>query len=308
MNDERLPVLRIRTPEGVVFSFRLASPFIRLLAWFIDQAVIFAVWSIVSVLVALLQIMSADFGRAFEIVAFFGLSIGYGIACEWYWRGQTLGKHLLHLRVVDERGLRLNFAQVMLRNLLRAIDSLPLAYLVGGIAALVNPRGQRLGDLAAGTIVVWEPIVTAPDWNLLGAGKYNSLRAYPHVAARMRREAAPDEARAGLQAVLRRDIFDPEARVHLFSELAAHFKALTPVPPEAVDGITDEQFVRNVVEVLYSAGAAVPRGSPVQPEELRDIAIQKRLQQDATNHRLNGSGGGKRDQPGSDSSLAPPAR
>ncbi|HRT56896.1 MAG TPA: RDD family protein, partial [Candidatus Paceibacterota bacterium] len=55
-----------------------------------------------------------------------------------------------------------------------------------------------------------------------------------------------------VQALLRRDHFQPEARVALFAELAAHFKSKVDFPPEATDGIADEQYIRNVVGVLYS--------------------------------------------------------
>ena len=62
---------------------------------------------------------------------------------------------------------------------------------------------------------------------------------------------APGEANIALQALVRRDLLDPVARVALFEELATHFKAKVPFPPEATDGITDEQYVRNVVDCLF---------------------------------------------------------
>jgi hypothetical protein len=83
------------------------------------------------------------------------------------------------------------------------------------------------------------------------AGKFNSLRQYPHLAARLRQRISPAEAAVAMQALLRRDEFDPIARVELFDDLAAQFRAKVVFPPEATDGITDEQYLRNVVDVIY---------------------------------------------------------
>ncbi len=92
--------------------------------------------------------------RALVILGYFVVQVGYGIACEWLWRGQTVGKRLLRLRVMDAQGLHLQFSQVALRNLLRFVDSLPAFYLVGGLVSLLNSRAQRLGDFVANTIVI----------------------------------------------------------------------------------------------------------------------------------------------------------
>src|SRR5205814_10664211 len=92
-------------------------------------------------------VAGADFATALRIVLFFAISIGYGILCEWYWRGQTVGKRLLGLRVMDRQGLRLQPSQIITRNLLRFADGLPLFYLLGGLTSLVNRKGQRLGDI-----------------------------------------------------------------------------------------------------------------------------------------------------------------
>lgn len=253
MTDERLDQLRVRTPEGVSFTFQLASPVTRLAAWFVDKLTIIAAWTLLSALIRLLSIFSPDFATGVIQVAFFALATGYGIACEWLWNGQTIGKRLLHLRVMDERGLPLRFSQVVIRNLVRALDALPIAYLVGGLAALAGRKAQRLGDFAAATIVVHEPPLARTDLGGLVLAKYNSLRGQRHVAARLRAAISPALAYAALQALWRRDEFDDAARVTLFAELAGHFRALTPLPLEANEGISDEQLVRNVVEVVFGA-------------------------------------------------------
>ena len=70
---------------------------------------------------------------------------------------------------------------------------------------------------------------------------------------------SPAEAAVALQALLRRDEFDPVARVELFAELAAHFRTKVEFPAEATDGITDEQYIRNVVDVVYRTRTTHPK-------------------------------------------------
>ena len=170
---------------------------------------------------------------------------------EWLWQGQTIGKRLLRLRVVDAEGMRLQFHQVVIRNLLRFVDSLPVFYFVGGVACLLNKKTQRLGDFAANTVVIRNPNIQKPDLDQLLSSKFNSLMQYPHLEARLRQQVTPREAGLIIQALLRRDEFDPQARVELLGEIAAHFRAKSEFPPEATDGITDEQFIRNVADVIF---------------------------------------------------------
>jgi uncharacterized RDD family membrane protein YckC len=243
--------LQTRTPEGILFSQLLAGPVTRFLAWLLDLACILGLLTGFGFLVFALSLISPNLGAAAGTLGYFVISIGYGIACEWWWRGQTLGKRLFRLRVVDAEGLRLQFNQVVTRNLLRFVDCLPLFYFVGGLVCWLSPRCQRLGDLAANTIVIRHPRLTEPDLEQLLAGKFNSLRQYPHLAARLRQRVSPTEAALALQALLRRDQFEPVARVELFADLATHFRAKVDLPAEATDGITDEQFLRNVVDVVY---------------------------------------------------------
>ncbi len=251
MTSDRTHLLRVRTPEGVAFTVRLASPVLRATAFMIDWAVVTAAWGVLGTGLNLLHLLGRDFAGLVLTVGYFVFSQGYSIATEWLWRGQTVGKRLLRLRVVDARGLRLTFTQVVLRNLLRLVDGLPVFYLVGGTAALLSRQAQRLGDLAADTLVVWEPPESQPDFAALRGDKYNSLRAHAPAVARLRQAVTPAAARAVWMAVARRDQFDAEARVQFFADLAAHLRKVAAAPPEVTDGVTDEQFVRNVVDVLY---------------------------------------------------------
>lgn len=243
--------LKIRTPEGVLFAFPLAGPVSRFLAWGIDLACIGALASLLQILAMVGQLISADFATALLILLYFVLSLGYGIGAEWLWRGQTVGKRLLGLRVMDAQGMRLQFSQVLIRNLLRAIDQLPGAYLVGGLSCLLTRHGQRLGDLAANTVVVRRAKIGEPDLDQLAVGKFNSLREHPHLAMRLRQKINPELARLLLASLVRREQFEPAARVRLFRELGRQVRELVEFPEEATESLTDEQYIRNAAEIVF---------------------------------------------------------
>lgn len=243
--------LQVRTPEGILFSFLLASPITRCLAALIDVACVAALAISTRIITVLLGVLNPDFAMAFQVIIYFVASIGYGIVTEWYWRGQTVGKRLLRLRVLDQRGLKLEFNQIVIRNLLRCIDGLPGFYAVGGAVCLFTRYAQRLGDIAANTIVVRNPLIIEPDLDQLLPDKWNSLRGHPQFSARLRQRVTARTAALVVEAILRRQDFDPAERLRLFHELAAYFKTLVLYPPEATEGVTDEQYVRNVADVLF---------------------------------------------------------
>ena len=247
----RHKTLIIRTPEGIAFPLILASPVIRFLAVALDLACVYIVTGVVSTVLALTQVVSADVAGAAFMLASVVIALGYPMLLEWRWRGQTIGKKLLRLQVMDDQGLRLQFSQIVIRNLLRAVDFLPGFYGVGGVAAFFNGRGQRLGDLAANTIVVRHPAAAEPDFDKILPGKFNSFRGFPHLAARLRQNVSPREAGLALEALLRRDQIEDHARPALFADIRAHFEPVVRFPPEVIDGLSDEQYVRNVVDVLF---------------------------------------------------------
>jgi uncharacterized RDD family membrane protein YckC len=265
MSSERIRTLLIRTPEGIEFSLPLAGPMVRFLAALIDTACISCAVSLLATVIHLFAVISLDFARAVLTVGAFLLSLGYGISLEWYWRGQTLGKRLLRLRVMDEQGLQLRFGQVVLRNLLRPLDMFPALYLLGGAVCFFDARNRRLGDMAAGTIVIRTPDPDPVNLGRLSRDRYNSLLAYPRQASRLRRAVTGREASIVLRALLRRDEMNPEARGALFSELAGHLRSRVPFPSEAYDGISDERYLRNVLDVMWHS--ALPGEKGIRKED-----------------------------------------
>jgi uncharacterized RDD family membrane protein YckC len=243
--------LRIRTSEGVVFSLATAGLFSRFLAWTVDVAVIVAASTILGMATQFIALVSPDFARALYVIFYSVFSVGYGIFTEWNWRGQSLGKRVMRLRVVDASGLKLQLSQIIIRNLLRPVDLLPVCYLLGGTVLFFSRAGQRLGDLAANTVVISIPETRLVDMQQMQESKYNSFREYPHLEARLRQRVNPAEAAMALDAVLRRDEIVPEARIRIFQQIAAHLRTLVPFEEKIDEIITDEQFVRNAIASIY---------------------------------------------------------
>jgi len=253
MNPARstIATLHIATPEGVTFALPLAGPVTRAVALALDLVVMAALNKALTLAMGVLSVMSNDTGTAGLLLSQFLLSFGYGSFCELLFNGQTLGKRVVGIRVMDERGLRLRPSQVIIRNLLRIVDMLPLCYAVGGVFCMLSRRNQRVGDLAAGTVVVRAVKAVPPDIEGLLGGKYNSFRQHPHLEARLRQKITPDEAQLALAALVRRDELQTEAVVRLFDEIATRFRSKVKFPDETVFGLSDEQYVRNVVDTLY---------------------------------------------------------
>ena len=98
--------------------------------------------------------------------------------------------------------------------------------------------------------------VAPPDVAGVLAGKFNSFRDHPHLEARLRQKVAPEEAQLALHALVRREDLEGEARVKLYGQLATHFREKVKFPDDAVFGLSDEQYVRNVVETVFRSRKA----------------------------------------------------
>ncbi len=243
--------LRIETPEGLVFALPLADPFVRLAALCIDLAAIQLLLTLLMIGVSILAGLHLEIAIVVYLLSYFGLTIGYPMLLEALWNGQTIGKRLMHLRVVDATGLPLTGTQIILRNILRFADALPAFYLLGGAVLFFSPRNQRLGDHAAGTVVVSIERHNPTGIEGITAGKYNTFRDYPHLCARLRQRISPAEAALGLQALLRRKELDDDSRFALYEQLAEHFRHQSAFPDQATNHLTPEQFLRNCIDICY---------------------------------------------------------
>jgi len=251
----RLPTtaeLTIATPEGVLFRLPLAGPASRLYAMLLDIIIVLAAVNGVGLLVYWIFAKAPGFGVMVITLAEFAIGFAYGALLEGFWNGQTIGKRLFHLRVIDQSGLPLQIEQAWVRNLMRVFDALPLVYLVGGISVLSSRLMQRFGDRVAGTLVVRETPLAAPADEAWSRQKYNSFMDYPTIAMRLRRAATPELASLIQDALRRRNELAPYARREIYRELVAYLQSeVASFPDELVEMLSDEQYLINAAGVLF---------------------------------------------------------
>jgi uncharacterized RDD family membrane protein YckC len=177
---------------------------------------------------------------------------GYWITFEYRWQGRTPGKRMFGLRVVGERGLRLDLGQIVLRNLLRMVDLMPGFGGIGASFLVLHREHRRLGDLVAGTLVVRERRVPAPERlrSVLGGVRVKQ-RLLPMDA---RRRLTPAEREFLLDLCLRRDALDDRVRMDLFRTVAADLRARLEPDEGDTEGLSDEKLVLIVTAELYERG------------------------------------------------------
>ena len=144
------------TPEHIAFRYRTAGPLVRAFAWIIDLVVRTAVLVVLAIPVLLLGF---KLGIGIWLVAYFLLDWLFGAFCEWRWRGLTPGKKLCGIRVIGDDAQSPSLGACLLRNVLRFADVLPTPA-TGVIAMVFGGSFQRLGDLAAGTLVIYDQRAT----------------------------------------------------------------------------------------------------------------------------------------------------
>jgi uncharacterized RDD family membrane protein YckC len=248
------------TSEKVPFTYGVAGLGSRLLAWLIDLGVIMIVTIMGTMIGSVLEKGRAGLGLGVIMLWTFVVQWGYFLLFEWLWHGQTPGKRLVGIRVIDWQGTSINFGQAAVRNILRVadglpllvIDLLPLLYGVGFLVAACNRENRRLGDLAAGTLVVYGQTPPRPLGVLQERSEASRVRA---TLARQRLEhLSRKQKETLLDLCLRREQLRVRERARLFSAAAAYFKEhldLTPAPYES-----DERFIVQLADVLSSDGRA----------------------------------------------------
>lgn len=143
--------LQVALPEGATLSLTPAGIGVRFMAFAID----FLVKIVCFIAIALTIGNLGDFGEGFLLITLFVLEWLYPVIFEVI-SGATPGKKIYKIKVVQDNGLSLSFSSSLIRNLFRAIDFLPFAYVAGATTLLLNKKFQRIGDIVAGTLVVYE--------------------------------------------------------------------------------------------------------------------------------------------------------
>ncbi|EJM75148.1 putative membrane protein [Pseudomonas sp. GM49] len=141
----------VETPEGVDLPLRPAGLMVRALAFVIDLGLRGLVLGVLFIALAMLGKLGAGLGS----ILLFGVSWWYMVLFEVLNQGRSPGKLWMGLRVVHDDGTPVGWSASLLRNLLRVVDLLPFGYFLGAISCLQHPHFKRLGDIAAGTLVIY---------------------------------------------------------------------------------------------------------------------------------------------------------
>jgi len=142
---------QVETPEGVDLPLRPAGLMVRALAFAIDLGLRGLVLGVLFIALAMLGKLGAGLGS----ILLFGVSWWYMVLFEVLNQGRSPGKLWMGLQVVHDDGTPVGWSASLLRNLLRVVDLLPFGYCLGAISCLQHPQFKRLGDIAAGTLVIY---------------------------------------------------------------------------------------------------------------------------------------------------------
>jgi uncharacterized RDD family membrane protein YckC len=143
-------VRAFETPEGIELQLHVAGPVSRAAAWLIDMLI----RAIVYLLCTIVFTIFGEMGWGMILLSYFLIEWFYPVIFEVL-KGTTPGKKLFNLWVCHDNGTPISWQASMIRNLLRVADFLPLFYVVGLISMFMNKNFKRLGDIAAGTLVIY---------------------------------------------------------------------------------------------------------------------------------------------------------
>ncbi|MGQ9876711.1 MAG: RDD family protein [Chloroflexus sp.] len=249
------------TPEGVQVVYMAAGLASRSLAAVVDYVIIITLLATSLVMVAINEGTSSvnqDVILALLAMLVFVVNWGYLVFFEWIWNGQTPGKRLVRLRILREGGRPLDIADIVVRNLMRAIDFLPLLYGIGLVTMFVDRYHLRLGDLTASTVVVHEAMPLTLERVMQPVVVQVPPRApdappTPFVP-NVERLTAADLAL--LLEFLRRNELQTKVRSDPAAHLAAALRQRLALPLSSGD---PERFIEHVLREYHVAQAVISR-------------------------------------------------
>jgi uncharacterized RDD family membrane protein YckC len=248
-SDQRSDQLSIDTPELVAIEMPLAGLGSRFIALLIDTLIWFAGFLVLSLLFwavapAIFQFSKLSYQWAVALVTLvtFLLNWGYFTLFEAFWNGRTPGKRVAHIRVIQRTGRAIGLFESMARNFIRYIDQIPFCYAVGVVAMFSTKQHQRLGDLAAGTLVVRDRVQESPLWGESGTRTFTaaatpqtSLIPEPHHAVTLPATAVARLSATDLEVLegffARRLDLPDETRRLLGSRIAEAIRAKSGLEP-----------------------------------------------------------------------------
>jgi uncharacterized RDD family membrane protein YckC len=246
--------LTIETPEQTALEFPLAGIGSRFLAVALDTLLQVAAYAVLVLIASLLSIsgvlpnLGKQWAIAIVIFIWFTVQFGYYAIFEALWNGQTPGKRWTHLRVIQDSGRPITPYDAILRNLLRIVDALPSLYAVGIVTILISREKKRVGDYAAGTVVVHEK-------PLQGVGSIWSVAAAPAapqpVPAIVAAPLSVDELQLIETFFERRASLEPDVRRSMARQIAQRLGDRLGVAPEMRPDA--EKFLETLAEQRRSS-------------------------------------------------------
>jgi uncharacterized RDD family membrane protein YckC len=257
--------ISIDTPELVSIEMPLAGIGSRFIALLVDY-LIWGAGLVVLIIIAIItlpamhafNVKSAQWAEAIVIFLLFLLNWGYFTLFEAFWNGRTPGKRVARIRVIQRSGRSIGLLESMARNLVRYVDQLPFFYAVGVITMFVTSQHQRLGDLAAGTLVVRDRDPESPLWGDSGSRTFTaqlysrSPIPEPHTAVTLPAMGISKLSSADLEVLegffSRRLDMGLETRQALAQRIAAAIQAKSSL--EAPAGASVETFLEATARQL----------------------------------------------------------
>lgn len=245
----------ILTPEHVEIRLDPAGLGSRFIALLVDFALVTGTSAVVSQITLLLLPMAVGF--IVQALVLLVLTWGYHVYFEVLHAGQSPGKKIMGIRVVDGRGLPLSFEQSFVRNVVRVLDALPVGYAFGALFCQLDGLHRRLGDVAADTLVVRESRTFAFERRASRSRVFNSLRT-PRVLRLIRHRVGLEEREFLSALCLRAEALQEQARFDLMDEVGRHYRTLLEIDDPHLSG---ENLVRGITGILFS-NRGTARGGP----------------------------------------------
>lgn len=236
----------ILTPEHVPIALAPAGLGSRFVAFALDKMILLCFLIPCFWLTGLLA--SAGLAGTIFLTLYFFCDTAYPIFFEVRRQGQTPGKRIVGIRVVDGRGLPISAPQAFTRNIARVVDGMPLLYGLGGLICLMDRHYRRFGDIMADTLVIKEtrPVEKAKGL-ILSAQRFNSLRV-PQVLRIIKHKVRLEEREFLLAVCLRAEHLDPKARFDLMEEVGGYYRKKLRVEDPHLSG---ENIVRDLTSILF---------------------------------------------------------
>lgn len=293
--DQLAEEYTIETPENVSFGYAVAGIGSRFIATLIDSIILGVLLTGLNIVILVALATLAENAPAVDqnlsspeenwvaglIIAIYALLNfaiwwGYYILFEWIWHGQTIGKRTARIRVVRADGAPVSFVPVAVRNLVRVIDFLPFGYGAGVVTMFCNRQSRRLGDFAAGTLVVKDAgeLTIEALMAAVPAGAPTRLRTQEPAIQEIAADLAPDQDWSGIRRLSTADyalVQETLARYHnqsldraLLARVAAAIATkLGHIPSSYVETIhrttTNQASVDEQVAFLNAVAAAYGR-------------------------------------------------